>query len=238
MNRLCFFIVGHGRLECYSKQAIFFNKFNRIKNYDIIIYDNSGVSGEIIKSYAKDFQANVRIVCRDHNPGYHLGQLTALNDCYELLKDYDYVVHHTWDSFVVNDNYLNDWLINFKVQRGCGLLTSQFLFDPANNQYVSELTMCLSTDVFAFDPKILNKTFWETCLSYGNIPPELIIYKATKQLNIVVSIWSRVWVTTSGQQLCAPTPEQLGGAHFRSPPNADTMNIMHTHTLSTLDKYI
>jgi hypothetical protein len=236
--KLCFFIVGHTRLECYAKQAVFYNKFKHIKDYHIIIYENSGASLEDIEERTKDFNNKVQIICQKENLGYHLGQLTALNECYDLLKDYDYVIHHTWDSFFVDDGRLNDWLVNFKVHTGCGLLTNQFLFDPRNNRYVSVSTICYGTDVFVFDPKILNKTFWETCLSYGNIPPELIIYKATKQLNILVVIWERLFVTNDNRTLCAPSPAQMDNNHYRNTPYADTMSIMHTHNLNTLDKYI
>ena len=98
--------------------------------------------------------------------------------------------------------------------------------------------MCYGTDVFVFDPKILNKIFWEKCLSFGNIPPEAIIFKAIDELDILVLVWTRMFITVEGQRLCAPTPESLGGAHYRSPPFADEMNIQHTHNLNTLNRYL
>ena len=113
-------MVSHGRLDCYDKQAVFFNKFECIKEYDIIIYDNSGATEEQIKVHTKDFNADVRIICQRPNQGYFLGQLNALNECYDLLKDYTYVIHHSWDCFFVKDGYLNDWLINFKVHHRGG----------------------------------------------------------------------------------------------------------------------
>ena len=176
------------------------------------------------------------MLSNQRNAGYHLGQLYGINECYHLLKNYDYVVQHTSDTFFVSDSLLSDWIINFEKHKGVGLMTNQFLFHPESNHHVREPTLCYGTDVFVFKPSLLDKEFWLKTLSYGDIPPELILYKACTDLKKLVFIWPRMFVTNEGRQLCAPEASDLNGYDARF--FADTVSVMHTHNLTFLDKYL
>lgn len=233
--KLCFFSVNHSRPASYLYQSKCFKKFTKIKNFDIVIYDNSSINKDEILS---NFSAlnNVTVLSNQHNAGYHLGQLYALNKCTSLFKNYDFIVHHTSDTFFVNDNLLYDWLINFKAHEGVGLMSNQFLFHPSTNHHVKTPTLCYGTDAFVFKPKLLDNVFWEKTLSYGDIPPELILYKACTDLKKLVLIWPRLFITNEGRQLCAPNKEDLNGFDARF--FADTVNIMHVHNTEFLEKYL
>lgn len=236
MKRICFFIVSHGKLDCYKWQAKFYKKFKCITDYDLIVYDNSNASEDELKNAVSDFPTAPKIFSRQENKGYFLGQLHAINKCYDLLKNYDYVIHHTCDSFFVNDYRLYDYIRNFEVHDGIGLMTNQYLFHPRNNSDVKIPTMCYGTDVFVFKPSILNKNFWEKTLTYGNIPPELIMFKVLKEIDGFAFIWTRMFITAAGSHLCAPNHEDLCGYPLRY--FADEIGISHTHDLSYLEKYL
>lgn len=233
-GKLCFHIVSHGKLECYDLQAHFFNKFKHIKNYDVIVWDNSGKSYSEVESHTKDFNCNLKIFAEKENQGYFLGQLNAINYCFDLFKDYEYVVHLSVDCFIVDDSPLNDFIENCRVVNA-GLLSNQFHFLPETNSYVTKPTACYGSDFFMFNPRILDKKFWEKCLEYGNIPPELSLQKACGELDKLVMIWTRMHPTIDGRVLCAPTEEQRKGYRYRY--NADTSGIHHTHDLEDLNKY-
>jgi hypothetical protein len=233
-NKLCFHIVSHGKLECYDLQAYFFNKFKFIKDYDIIVWDNSGASYSEVESHLKDFKCNVKIFAPMKNEGYFLGQLTAINKCYNLIKNYEYVIHLSVDCFIVDDSHLNDFIENCR-SVNAGLLSNQFHFLPETNQYVDSPTACYGSDFFMFNPKILNKEFWDRCLDYGYIPPELILRRVCDEMDKMVMIWTRMHPTIDGRILCAPTEEQRKGYEYRY--YADTAGIHHCHNLSCLEKY-
>lgn len=236
MKRICFFIVSNGKIDCYKWQAKFYKKFKHITEYDVIIYDNSSISREALLDATRDFPVTPTIFSQQENKGYFLGQLYAINQCFDLLSKYDYVIHHTCDSFFINDYRLYDFLRNFEVHDGVGLMTNQYLFHPRNNNDVKTPTMCYGTDVFVFKPSILDKVFWEKTLTYGNMPPELIMYKALKDMSLYVLVWTRMFITAKGHHLCAPTGDDLCGYPLRY--FADEIGISHTHDLSYLEKYL
>jgi len=234
--KLCFFLTSHGRSENYEWQALAYKKFKYIKNFDIIIHDNSNISKETLTAATKNLVNIKCILSNEPNHGYYLGQLNAINNYYYLLKEYDYVIHHVHDFFFLDDSYLRDWLENFQEYPGVGFLTNQFPFHPSNNKFVTQATLCLASDCFIFDPKIANDFFWKKTLSYGNIPPELILYKATQELNIPVIFWPRLHKTKSGRTLFAPKPQDLENLHKNFYP--DTIGTMHNHNYDILKLYL
>ena len=233
-NKICFHMVSHGKLECYDLQAHFLNKFKHITDYDVIVWDNSDATYEEVASHTKDFTCDVKIFAQNPNEGYYLGQLNALNKTYHLIKDYEYVVHLSVDCFIVDENPLRDFIENTKVV-DAGLLSNQFHFLPKSNPYVKTPTACYGSDFFMFNPRILDKQFWDRCLEYGNIPPELTLQKVCTELDKLVMIWTRMHPTIDGRVLCAPTMAQKKGYDYRH--NADTSGIHHCHNLVMLDKY-
>lgn len=247
-KKLCFVFISHGRIHYYKEQAYFFKKFKNLKkeDYDIIIYDNSTESRENVLDAIKDFEVSPKAVFTQMpNQGYFLGAHFALNDTYDLYKEYDYVVHLLHDVLIINDQHLYDWLQNLDDCK-CGLLTNQF----------GASAEVYATDFFVFKPQMLNKDFWEKVivwatipkeqmlklfptipfnLSLGNMPPELVMRVVTDEFKIPVLIWTRMHHTVDGRVLCNPTPEQLKGYRYRS--FVDTAGLLHTHDIEDLEKY-
>lgn len=234
-DKICFLIVSHGKMDHYDLQAHFFNKFRKITNYDIVVWDNSNTSDDVVKSHLTQFNVEpVSVYTQQHNPGYHLGNFHAIHGCYDILKNYKYVVHMTVDSFIVDENPLNDFIVNMDVC-DADLLSNQFMFHPKLNAYVTKPTFCLGGDFFMFNPSRFDISFWETLLQQGYYPPELTLYKLCTQLEKAVMIWTRMHPTVDGRVLCAPTEEERKGYRYRY--FADTAGVLHTHDLIDLDKY-
>lgn len=236
-DRICFIIVSHGKLNCYEYQSFFFNRFSKILDYDIIIYDNSNASEKEIKEYTKNFNKQPIIFAQKPNPGYYLGNFSALRDIHSTihLENYKYVVHMTNDSFIVDENPLNDHMVNMDIQRA-DILTNQFCFLPENHTYLKKPTMCFGGDFFVYNPRSLTFSFWNTLCGMGSFAPEYTFYKLATELEMVVFYWIRMHPTIDGRVLCAPTVEQRKGYRYRY--NADTAGIHHTHDLEDLHKYM
>lgn len=238
-SKILFFIVSHGKINCYKYQSYFFNRFKNIDNYDIIIWDNSNHTQDELLISTNDFVNKPQIFSQQPNPGYFLGNFYALRGIHTVLgkdiENYKYVVHMTNDSFIVDENPLNDHMINMDIQRA-DIMTNQFAFLPGSNQYVDKPTMCLGGDFFVYNPRSIDTEFWNILCNQTNLPPELTFYRLATQMEKVIFYWIRMHPTIDGRVLCAPTEEQRKGYRYRY--NADTAGILHTHDLEDLNKYM
>jgi hypothetical protein len=235
-DKICFIIVSHGKLNCYEHQSYFFNRFSKIDNYDVIIFDNSNATEDEIKKYTTNFNVKPTIFSQRQNPGYYLGNFYALREVHSKIQldGYKYIVHMTNDSFIVDENYLNDHMVNMDIQRA-DILTNQFCFLPEHHPYLKKPTMCLGGDFFVYNPRSLSFSFWNTLCQIENLAPEYTFYKLATELEMIIFYWIRMHPTVDGRILCAPTEEQRKGYRYRY--FADTAGILHTHDLEDLEKY-
>lgn len=167
---------SYRHLEEYALSSQFFNRSEFLKqNADVLICCNNETLP--IEELAKrcHYECKTEIV-KTTNTGWFNGQFTSLNETFEKLADYDYVIHMTPDVYVVEDKHI----IN--------LLTEELHTDNAMivdyHPYHADCYISYNMDFIVFKPKKIPNFFGTKCFEDIHLPPEKRLFNSINGLNI------------------------------------------------------
>jgi hypothetical protein len=152
MNNVIFY-TSHRQLDEIYYSSLFFNRSNYLKNnFDVILHCNN-VSYSIDELKNKSlFDTKTHIILTSKNSGYNYGAFEALSDNFELLKNYNCVIHTHPDCYLVNSDKLEKTLPNIK--------------DIAVSKFYHLQKNCYSCDFFIFKPNFNYFKNWNTAKTH------------------------------------------------------------------------
>lgn len=169
------FYTSHRQLDEIYYSAQFFNKSNFLKNnFEIILYcNNINYSMQQLKEKAI-FETKTNIILTSKNSGYNYGAFEGLSDNFELLKNYDNVIHTHPDCQIVDSNKLELLLPTIK-----DIAVSTFYHLEKN---------CYNSDFFIFKPKFNYFKDWNIASTHV---AEHWFYDLVQTLNLDISDLNR-----------------------------------------------
>lgn len=152
MNNLIF-LTSHRQIQEVLFYAKFLERTKEIKNFDLILHNNNpNIDIESLKDAFNTLPNKNKhlIFTHKNNGGYHIGCLEALTDFFNLLQQYDNVIHSHSDVFIVNEDQLLT-ILNSN-------LNTAFLVNYAAGPNIP----WMSTDLFIMRPKLVRHNIFKS----------------------------------------------------------------------------
>lgn len=215
--KILLFFSTHRQLMELKYSSEFFNRSEFLKNNaDVVVYcDNESYTEDLLKEYVS-YQTNTKIIMGKQifapgtptgisGNGIHIG----LSNCFDMFKEYDYVINMTPDCYITDDKKIIE-LLNEEFTSD-----NNFIFDyHPNINPTSAFQFCC--DFFVFKPNKIDNFFME--IDFNNlIPPENFIYNKIIERNIKFR-----------------TIERIDSIHW----NIDNYGLIHNHNLLRIQKIL
>ena len=145
-------ITSHRQIAEISLNAKFLQASKFIKNFDLLLHvNNFNLDLNEVRTRFNEFpNLNKHLILTNKNNGYALGPHEAISDNFEILKEYDNVIHTHTDVFITKDELLYNIVNSHK--------DAHLLI----NRGMMHLGMTLpSSDLFIIRPKLLEKNIFK-----------------------------------------------------------------------------
>ena len=205
--------TSHRQINECEMSSIFLNKTKAIKNFDLIHRCNNIENGNKIKPFFEKYpNKNKELIITDKNFGYWHGDIEALDDLYNKLKDYDYVIQIHPDIYIVNEEPILELIKYYRYKDDVFIFTKSY---PDDDTF-------LSFYFFIFKPILLNKNIFSEWKNEkdNKIGVEKIMYKILNKNNIKYSLIKRF------------------DNDFWSPRRIDTLGLWHEHENEKVIEYL
>lgn len=226
--KVLFFITGHRHLREYESQRRLFENFPQSFDFDVIVYSNSSIKTPEISELIGSLKQLKSIHSCMPNSGYLYGGVHCVRDAYHLFQDYDFVVQHHPDVFIVdprraiscvknaiewNFDMLLSYMVHYHGEHG--------IASPINNT-----NLYYNTDFFGFNPRKVNGSMFDFSEGAG---AEVVFTKRVKESGHSFLIHDRSRLMLDG--LYSYTANSLG-------EGPDFSGIWHCHDIEKIERMI
>jgi hypothetical protein len=177
-------LTSHRQLEEVHLYGEYIKKFCPIvKTFDLLFHINK-IDIDISK-VGNYFQSlpfeNKTLILTSKNAGYTFGGIEAVADCFDLLKDYDYVIHSHPDVFLTKDDIIGKILEYFSYSDKVFIVNKSW---GADHKW-------MSFDFFIFKPRLLTVNIFFAELYTYTDSPEHYLYHVIKKYNVKYQVVKR-----------------------------------------------
>jgi hypothetical protein len=178
--KVLLFLTSHRQLEEVHLYGEYIKKFCPIvKTFDLLFHINK-IDIDISK-VGNYFQSlpfeNKTLILTSKNAGYTFGGIEAVADCFDLLKDYDYVIHSHPDVFLTKDDIIGKILEYFSYSDKVFIVNKSW---GADHKW-------MSFDFFIFKPKFVTTNIFADWPKYIPEDPahiENVLFDLVTKYNI------------------------------------------------------
>jgi hypothetical protein len=209
-------LTSHQQLEEVYLYGEFIKRFcPTIKTFDLLLHINKiNIDISRVGNYFQGLPfENKTLLLTTKNVGYTFGGIEAVTDCYDLCKDYDYVIHSHPDVFITSDILLGKILEYFSYSDKVFLVNNAWAGD---NKW-------MSFDFFIFKPKLLKHNIFSEWVNYVEQNPahiENVLFDLVTKYNIPYQYINR-----------------YDTGHW-APRRVDMIGLYHEHDLDKVRLYL
>ena len=164
------FLTSHRQLDEIYLYGEFLKKSNCLKEFDFLLHVNNP-SLDITDSYDNIPNKNKNFIITSKNCGYSTGLHEAISDNFEIIKNYDNVIHSHPDIFPINEQKILD------------IIHQNQDYSFIVNYSVAHEKEWMSTDLFIFKPKLFKENPFKDYMNNLNNMAERSLYNIGKNFS-------------------------------------------------------